>query len=111
MTDNNDAVNQRLNQINTEGETAFGVDTWKQALGGVAHRMRNTDRLSSGSQPIKQTELLEKLSQAGAANQIMAMGLDGLLDAASNGDKAAEAAYTAWRDSQPRRKKRIDQAR
>jgi hypothetical protein len=102
-TDPNDPVNRRLSEITNVANADFGEKNFSSALRGYAHR------LQTGAKT--QGQLLETIGRADAANQIFKDGMDGLLDQASAGDKAAETAWREYRDNLPDRKRWRDRQR
>jgi hypothetical protein len=108
MTNNDDPVNRRLEEVNKAGEAAYG-ESWGQAIRGLGWKMQNTDRLSSGAMSVNQQELMQKIASPTATREIFQAGVEGLLDRASSGDREAEAAYMTWRESLRDRKKWRDQ--
>jgi hypothetical protein len=106
MSDN-DPVRHRADQVAAQGK-AFQGEAWDKFVArGLAYRM--------GKGEVSQGELIEDLGRNDAVNRIFGKSADGMLEQASmrRGDadydpaaqQAADAEYTAWRDSQ-RKKKR-----
>ena len=97
VNDPNEALSRRVAEVTADGEASFTGEIFKQALTGVAWQLQN--------RKLTQDELVQDLAHPNAAGKIFARGIDGLLDKADSGDKAAESAYRAYRDSLPDRKR------
>jgi len=94
MTNNVDPLAARAAEVEAQGKAIGGEDTWAKGIMPTLER-----KISSGE--LSQVELAQKLARPNAASEIFN----------SNIADADEATWRSWRDSQPRKKARIDGAK
>jgi hypothetical protein len=87
---NDDALAKRANQIEEAARTAHGKDNWESALRSLGRQVAD-GKLEEG-------DLVKKMGRRDAVDQLFYEGIP----------NAEEKDWRAWRDSQPRRKARID---
>jgi hypothetical protein len=93
MSNDDEALARRAAAVEAEAKAAYGEDAWAGAMRSL------TEQVKSGK--LEQTDIVRKLNRENAATDLFYQAAGEML----------EKDWRAWRDAQPKKRARIDEAK